>query len=158
YLSGRSRIEVGSDVVLVRPGDVVVADMSTPSRTFVRSSPGADESHSATFMLPRGLLAPWLAAPDPTPAAVVPGDDAYGHLVREPILSLGRHGGDVPPTTATSLLQTLARLVAGGLRPARGRGREIAGAEMAARDVAIKRHIQHAGATSSVDIERICRT
>lgn len=158
YLSGRSRIEVASDVVLVRPGDVVVADMSTPSRTFVRSSPGADESHSVTFMLPRGLLAPWLAAPDSTPAAVIPGDEAYGHIVRDHILSLRRHGGDLTPTTATSVLQTLAQLVAGGLRPAPGREHEIASAEMAARYVAIKRHIQHAAATSSVDIERICRT
>lgn len=158
YLAGRSRIEVGSEIVSIRAGDVVVADMSVPSRTFVEGAPGADESHGVTFMLPRGLLAPLLATPDSAPAVVIPGDEAYGRVVRDHILSVRRHGAGLAPNDAAAVLQTLAQLVAGGLRAAPGREPEITRAETIARYAAIKRHIQSTLDSPTVDIDRVCHT
>lgn len=156
YLTGQSRIEFGSRFVSIRPGDIAISDMSVPSQTLVGPTPGRQESHGVTFMLPRGLLAPFLAAPDSIPAVVIPGDESYGHILRDHILSIRQHGAGLMPSATAPMLQTVAQLVAGGLRPAPGRESEIAAAEASARYVAIKHHIERTLDASTVDVDAIC--
>jgi AraC-like DNA-binding protein len=160
YLEGHARVEVGSRAVTIRPGDIAVADMSVASRTFVHPSSGRDDVplQSVAFIVPRRLLAPLLAAPDTMLAVAIRGDEPYGLIVRDYLLSIRRNASRLTLAESESVVRTMTQLLAGGLRPEPGAELEIARADATARYAAITRYIKANLGSPAVEVDALCRT
>ncbi|RAI43715.1 hypothetical protein CH341_12830 [Rhodoplanes roseus] len=152
---GEMQFASGRRHVTVRAGDICLVDMAQPNQTWLTEADGA-HSRMLTLVLPRALLAPRLANPDSTTAALMRRGDDRARLLASQITAWWDRalpvGSDVSAT-----IEAMADIVAGAV------GSAAAAAEVAGRAdrhlllAMIKRHIQARLETDDVTAEAICR-
>jgi len=158
YLRGETRVRIAGDELAISAGHIGVVDLTCPSYSEVMPPPDGRIAHHVTLMLPRAQLAPLLAAPDAVGGQLIRGDGGYGHIVHELLLELWRQVESLDDAQRARVTHAIAGLVAGALRPAPGRERDVFHAELAARRAAIKRYLDHqTDLADAVDVEALCR-
>jgi AraC-like DNA-binding protein len=161
YLRGENRMRIGARDLAMGVGDVGVIDLAAPHRSEVVPGGGDPLAHHLTLILPRAQLAPLLAAPDAVGGHVIRGGTGYGQILRGLLIELWRHAPGLDDVETELVTRSIAGLVAGGLRPAPGCEPQIAGAVLAAKRSAIKRHLEAEpgapDAPDGVDIAAVCR-
>jgi AraC-like DNA-binding protein len=158
YLRGESRMRIAGDDLTMSAGHIAVVDLTCPNDSHV-VPPGNDGfAHHVTLLLPRRQLAPLLAAPDAVVGQVIRGDAGYGCILHGLLLDLWRQAASLDLAQSGRVIDAIAGLVAGALRPAPGCEREVLHAEHAARCAAIKRHLDcRADPADVIDIDALCR-
>lgn len=147
YLRGRCRQRIGSREIEIAPGDVGVIDLTYPGRTLVEPARGARLAEHVTMILPRARLAPLLPRSDALGQQLIRGDRLYGRILRELLLDLWRHADELSLAETEPAIQAAVTLVAGGVRPLRGSGADLAPVAHAATRAAIQRFLDRQDTT-----------
>jgi AraC-like DNA-binding protein len=158
YLRGRCRQWIGSREIEIAPGDVGVIDLTYPARTLVEPARGAHLAEHITMILPRARLAPLLPGSDALGQQLIRGDRPYGRILRGLLVDLWRHAGELSLAEAEPAIQAAAMLVAGGVRPVRGRGADLAPIAHAAARAEIQHFLDRQDTTpDQLGVAALCR-
>jgi AraC-like DNA-binding protein len=158
YLRGENRMRIAGNEIAIPAGHIGVVDLACPSHSEVMPPRDGRVAHHVTLLLPRAQLAPLLAAPDAVGGQLIRGDAGYGRIVLGLLLELWRQAASLDVAQGARVTHAIAGLVAGALRPAPGREREVLRAEQAARRAGIMRYLdRRTDPAEAVDIEALCR-
>lgn len=157
FLGGGAEFIAGSRTTPQRAGDVCLIDMSRPNQ--VRQIPGADgTAHVMTFMVPRMLLVPLLAAPEALPAiSIVPRESAEGRLIGERVLALRRDAASLTQAEGQAAIHGLLQQVALAVgRHVQGETSAVVVSPRALR-AQIRRHIEENLGAAALGVEGLCQ-
>lgn len=155
YLCGGCEYTGGRRTVSVRTGDVFVVDMAGANRTRVQRAPDGADARVLTFVLPRPLLAPLLAAPDAVQGAVIRHETAVGSLAKAQMLALCEEPGLA--ADVDDALGELVHLVARAMGPAAGLVEGPGPATRPALLSRVKHYIDEHLSGSELGTEHLCR-
>lgn len=156
YLEGDTEFTAGRRVARLRPGDIVVIDVSQPNVTAMAAG-RSGAVHVMSLVLPRPLLAPLLGAPDSVSASLLSRESSTGRLLGERLLSLRRDGAQLKASDAAAAVHGVAGLVAEAVGPARQAELAVAHASRQALLAAIKSYIERNLMSEAVNELALCR-
>ncbi len=144
YRCGQCHQRIGSDELVIKPGDVGVMDMSCAARTLIVPPSGERFARPISMILPRTVLAPLLPGASALGQQRIRRDSFHGRALRELLLNLRHHAEHIGIAESESAVRAAAALVAGGVDPARGAPLEADAALGAATRIAIESFIERA--------------
>jgi len=156
-LAGEMEYTAGRRAVTVRPGDILVLDMVEANHTRILPPGDGELSRALTFMLPRPLLAPLLAAPDSAQGSVISRETAYGGLMRDQLLAVRRYAPQLTLAESRGAVAAVAELVAAAIGRAPGAEETAARAVGQAVLVSIKAYIERHLTSELLSVDHLCR-
>lgn len=142
YRTGQCHQWIGSDELVIAPGDVGVLDLTYPTRTVVLPRGGGRFARPLSMMLPRTVLAPLLPAPSALGQQRIRGDSFYGRALRELLVNLWHHAEDLGIAESEPAVRAAANLVAGCVRQTHGEAAEVDPALGAATRTAVQSFVE----------------
>lgn len=158
HLRGGSRVWCATREIVCGAGDIVVNDMTCPSRTASLLAPGDAQHCHLAFFVPRPLLAPLLAAPDAIAHPLIAGHTTYGRVLRSHLLAIYRSGAGLTRAQSEAVTRALPPLIAAGIQPAPGAEPVVVTAVARAKRLTIQRYLERWLDAPSMDFEAMCRT
>ena len=112
---GACHIEHTRGAVMVETGDIIISDMTQPSRTRLIEAAGQRPSELLTMVIPRSLLAARLRNPDDVQGSVIRGGTAYGRLVADQFRLLRDQAPSMTTVDSEIATTSMISLVAGAI-------------------------------------------